>query len=199
MHRQFGKTLVRLIRQEEGAFLTEFALVFPMLIFMSIGLLEFSLLAYDYQRATEATRRAVRFAIIGNDVANTANLLLGNVIQCTSSGGVVSCTGGSPSEFADARFAEMLDSMQVAYPLILEEHLRITYESTDVGDADEAGGIIPLVTIEVLFLKHEFMLGPLIGLDYMYYPDFRTSVLGSGRTVNSVTAPGGGGGGGGKK
>lgn len=192
MSRYLGKILVRLIKQEKGAALVEFALVFPMLIFMSIGLLEFSLLAYDYQRATEATRRAVRFAIIGNNVANTANLLIGNKIVCTSSGGVVSCTGGSPSEFADARFAEMLDSMQVAYPLILEKHLRITYESTNVGNAKEAGGIIPLVTIEVLFLKHEFMLGPLIGLDYIYYPDFRTSVLGSGRTVNATGADPGG-------
>ena len=185
-----AKALVRLVREEDGGYLVEFAIVFPTMIMLSIGLLEFSLLAYDFQRASEATRRAVRFAIIGNSVANTANLLLGNVIQCTSSGGVVSCTGGSPSETADERFQEMLTSMQVAYPLIYEEHLRITYESTNVGDEDEAGGIIPLVTIEVVQLKHEFMLGKLIGMDFMYFPAFRTSVLGSGRTVNASSGPG---------
>ncbi len=190
-----GKTFYRLVREEDGAFIIEFAIVFPALIILSVGLLEFSLLAYDFQRASESTRRAVRFAIIGNDIANTANLLDDAIIRCDSEGGVVSCTGGSPHEFADERFQTMLDSMQVAYPLILEEHLRITYESTTVGDAGEAGGIIPLVTIEVRNLKHEFMLGPIVGLDFMYFPDFRTSILGSGRTVNAVAAPGGGGGG----
>lgn len=178
----------RLLRDEDGAFQIEFALTMPILMLLSLGLLEFSLLAFDYQRASEASRRAVRFVIIGNNIPNTANLLQANppIITCTSSGGVVSCQNASPSTDANARFQAMLASMQQVLPGIQEENVRITYESADVGGADQAGGIIPLVTIEIVGLRHQFLTGPVVGIDSVAFPPFRTSVLGSGRTVNAT-------------
>lgn len=177
----------RLLRDEDGAFQIEFALTFPILILLSLGLLEFSLLAFDYQRAAEASRRGVRFVIIGNSIPNTARLLEANppVITCTSSGGTVSCQNASPSLDANARFQAMLATMKQAFPPIQEENVRVTYESADVGGVDQAGGIIPLVTIELIGLKHEFVTAHVIGVKTLTYPPFRTSVLGSGRTVNA--------------
>lgn len=177
----------KFLRGEDGAFQIEFALTFPVLILLSLGLLEFSLLAFDYQRAAEASRRGVRFVIIGNNIPNTARLLEENppVISCTSSGGSVSCVNASPSTEADARFQAMLATMRAAFPAIGEENVRVTYESADVGGADQAGGIIPLVTIEIIGLQHEFVTAHIIGVETLTYPPFRTSVLGSGRTVNA--------------
>jgi len=178
----------RLALREDGAFQIEFAFAFPVLLLLSLGLFEFSLVAFDYQRAAEASRRAVRFVIIGNNIANTARLLEDPppVITCTSSGGVVSCDNASPSTNADANFQTMLASMQEIFPPIGESNVRVTYESADVGGPDQAGGIIPLVTIEVVGLQHKFATGSLIGVSTMEFPPFTTSVLGSGRTVNSV-------------
>lgn len=186
--------LNRFLRSTRGAFQIEFAITFPVLLVLSFGLLEFSLIAFDYQRASEASRRAVRHAIINDSIPNTASLLDGNVIVCTSSGGTVACTGSAspaddpttPEVEADVRFQALLATMQSAYPNIGEENVRITYESTDVGDPDEAGGILPLVTVEIFDLEYEFLMGALIGLSTINLPDFRTSVLGSGRIVNAV-------------
>lgn len=182
------RLLRRLLRREDGAFQIEFAFAFPVLLLLSLGLFEFSLVAFDYQRAAEASRRAVRFVIIGNGIANTANLLNDPppVITCTSSGGTVSCTNASPAANADANFQAMLASMQDILPSIGESNVRVTYESTDVGGVDQAGGIIPLVTIEIVGLQHEFATGGLIGVSTMQFPPFTTSVLGSGRNVNAV-------------
>jgi hypothetical protein len=182
------RVLSRFFRSEGGAYQIEFALVFPVLILLSLGLLEFSLLAFDYQRAAEAARRGVRFAIIGDNIANTAQFLEPNppIITCTSTGGVVSCDNASPGVNADARFQEMLNFMRGTYPELQEENIRVTYESADVGGAEQAGGIIPLVTVELVGLRHEFVTTHVIGLNYIDLPDFRTSVLGSGRNVNAV-------------
>lgn len=178
----------RLLREEEGAFQIEFALTMPILMLLSLGLLEFSLVAFDFQRAAEASRRAVRFVIIGNNIPNTARLLEDPppIITCTSSGGTVSCQNASPSADADYRFQKMLAEMQEVLPAIKEENVRVTYESADVGGADQAGGIIPLVTIEIVGLQHEFLTGHVLGINSMTYPPFTTSVLGSGRTVNAT-------------
>lgn len=189
-----GRTgiLHRFIRETRGAYVVEFAITFPVLIILSFGLMEFALLAFDYQRAAEASRRAVRFAIINPSIPNTANLLditdplNPPTIVCTSSAGTVSCVGGSPSAVADVQFQALLTTMQDVYPNIKEQNLRITYTSSDVGTADTAGGILPLVTIEILDLRYDFLVGPVIGLSSITLPYFTTTVLGSGRIVNSV-------------
>ncbi len=64
--------------------------------------------------------------------------------------------------------------------------MRVTYESTDVGGEELIGGIIPLVTIEVINLEHTLVTGKIIGIETISYPTFKTSVLGSGRTVNAT-------------
>lgn len=197
-----GRTgiLHRFLRDTGGAFIVEFAITFPVLVVLSFGLMEFALLAFDYQRAAEASRRAVRFAIINPSIPNTANLLdiadpsNPPTIVCISTAGTVSCIGGSPSDDtktngvieADVRFQALLAQMQSAYPPIQEENLRISYTSSDVGTATTAGGILPLVTIEILNLEYKFLMGSLVGIESIILPDFKTTVLGSGRVVNAT-------------
>ena len=177
----------RFLADEDGAFIIEFGIAFPMLILLSFGLLQFSLVMFDYQRAAEATRRGVRLTIITTPIPNTAQLLVGSVIQCTSTGGAVSCTGGSPSEVANEHFQAVLAEMQQAYPSLTEENLIITYEGTDVGAAGTAGGILPLVTLQVRNVRHDMIVGSLVGIPYIEFPEFTTTVLGPGNYVNVVT------------
>jgi hypothetical protein len=191
---RIARTAYRFLRDEDGAFIIEFGLTFPILILLSFGLLEFSLVVFDYQRAAEATRRGVRLAIIQEPIPNTTNLLSDAVIVCTaSSGGVVSCTGGSPSTDADALFAALLTEMQAAYPTLDATNIRITFEGTLVGDAAEAGGVFPLVTLELVGVVHEMIVGHLIYIDKIEFPAFTATVLGNGKWVNTASGNNGGG------
>ena len=190
------RALNRFVREAGGAFQIEFAITMPVLIVLSLGLLEFSLVSFEFQKASEATRRAARYVIIGNDIPNTANLLdveSAVTITCTSTGGEVSCDNASPAgtavggtyPTANENFQAMFDLMVAIKTDLTEEHVVVTYESTRVGDVDNAGGVIPLVTITVTGLEHNFVTGHVLGFDSMEFPDFKTSILGSGRTVNS--------------
>lgn len=176
----------RFARDEEGAFIIEFGITFPVLILLSFGLLEFSLVVFDYQRAAEATRRGVRLAIIQEPIPNTANLLQNAVITCTAPSGTVTCTGGSPSANADALFAAVLDEMQKAYPTLTTANVVVTFEGTNVGSADEIGGVFPLVTLQLTGVRHDMIVGHLIGIDSIEFPDFKATVLGNGKWVNTA-------------
>lgn len=174
----------RFLADEDGAFIIEFGIAFPVLILLSFGLLEFSLVVFDYQRAAEATRQGVRSMIINPAVPNTATLLEGSVITCTSTAGVVGCTGGSPSDDANTQFQRLLTEMQGIYPTLVEENLIVTYEGTDVGSPDESGGILPLVTLQLTGVSHNMIVGHLIGIPHIDFPAFTTTVLGPGNAVN---------------
>ena len=172
--------------------MVEFGIAFPVLLLLSFGLLEFSLVVFDYQRAAEATRAGVRHTIISAPIANTATILSGSVITCTSADGAVSCAGGSPHTDADAHFQALLDEMQGIYPTLEASNVIVTYEGTDVGEEDEFGGLFPLVTLELTGVRHDMIVGHLIGIDYIEFPGFTTTVLGPGNYANVAATNGGG-------
>lgn len=176
--------LRRFLADEDGAFIVEFGIAFPVLILLSFGLMEFSLVVFDYQRAAEATRAGVRQTILYTPIANTATILEGSVIKCYKTTENVQCEGGSPDAAADTHFQYLLDEMQGIYPTLRAENIIITYEGTDVGDADSSGGIFPLVTLELTGVKHDMIVGHLIGIETIEFPPFTTTVLGPGQFVN---------------
>lgn len=181
-------TVRSFLRDDEGAFIVEFGIVFPVLILLSFGLLEFTLVVFDYQRAVEATRRGVRLAIIQEPVPNTTNLLLDETITCTAApDNTVSCVGGSPSPDADALFQQLMSTMRQVYPSLQNSNVVIVFEGTQVGDPDDAGGVFPLVTLELVNVTHEMIVGHLIGIDQIELPSFKASVLGNGKWVNTVS------------
>jgi len=184
MNRKLYGAVRRFLRDEDGAFIIEFAIAFPVLILLSFGLLEFSLVVFDYQRAAEATRRGIRTTILSYTIPNTATLLDGSVISCRLSNNVVTCTGGSPSDLAADQFNILLAEMREVYPTLTEDNVIVTYEGTDVGAVTDAGGILPLVTLELQGVRHDMIVGQIIGIPYIEFPAFTTTVLGPGNAVN---------------
>ena len=164
--------------------MVEFGIAFPVLILLSFGLLEFSLVVFDYQRAAEATRAGVRHTILNDPIANTASILNGAVITCQKADEEVVCVGGSPDADADELFQALLEEMQGIYPTLVESNLIVTYEGTDVGEEDEFGGLFPLVTLQLSGVRHDMIVGHLIGIDYIEFPAFTTTVLGPGNYTN---------------
>jgi hypothetical protein len=189
MQTKIISTVRGFLADEDGAFIVEFGIAFPVLILLSFALLEFSLVVFDYQRAAEATRSGVRHTIISPPIANTANLIAyhdgsgGGLIVCKNPEGTVICDGGSPDENANARWAALMDNMTPIYPTLKSENVVVTYQGTDVGEEDEFGGTFPLVTLELVGVKHDMIVGHLIGIDTIEFPAFTTTVLGPGNYV----------------
>ncbi|MBL6935017.1 MAG: pilus assembly protein [Alphaproteobacteria bacterium] len=133
-----GRLLRHLPGDENAATAVEFALVFPLLLSLCFGILDFTLLAFDYHRAGEATRRAARTASIVTPVADLGALTAGAPVVCTSTGGVVSC--GGTAVVNDQSFTEVVDDIQTIHPDITGDNVSITYSFTGLGDAATPGG-----------------------------------------------------------
>ena len=54
----------RKIREEKGAAATEFAIVLPLLMMLTFGIIEFSILLYDKAMITNASREGARAGIV---------------------------------------------------------------------------------------------------------------------------------------
>jgi Flp pilus assembly protein TadG len=54
----------RSLRSERGQDLVEFALVFPILILLILGIIEFAILILDYNTVSNAAREGARYAIV---------------------------------------------------------------------------------------------------------------------------------------
>lgn len=176
-------THLRLNRR--GVTAIEFALVAPVLIGLTLGLIDFALTMLEFNRASEATRRATRVVQIEERLADISDIESGDIVCTASSAGVVSCTSNSEEDTADTEFATILAEMQDVYPSIAAENVRITYSNSGVGDTGKPGGVLPLVTIEIINLTHNFtLIDGLPGVpDSITMPPFSTTVLARGNDV----------------
>ena len=98
----------------------------------------------------------------------------------------MTCTGGVPGANADALFAALLAEMQEAYPALTTANVIVIFEGTNVGAAGSVGGVFPLVTVKLTGVKHEMIVGHLIYIDHVEFPDFEATVLGNGKWVNTA-------------
>ena len=148
----------RFLGDVRGAMAVEFALVIPIIIVVTVALFEFVFLMYDYQSATDATREGVRAALIGETLADLANLETQDVV-CTFPGGATSCVGGVAATGADTTFAAIVAAMQVPKADVANIEVRVTYSWSQI---DGAGSAIktPLVTVSLVNATHEMFLLP---------------------------------------
>ena len=80
-----GGFLRRFARRDDGAVAIEFAFIVPALLIFTVGILEFGLILFDYHRASEATRRASRLALIQVPLAVLNTLRTTNLaIDCAA-------------------------------------------------------------------------------------------------------------------
>ncbi len=79
----------RLRRDDRGEAIVGFAFVLPVLVLLSLAIFEFSLVMFDFHRAGEATRRAVRSVAIKRTtgivvVASTEKVMLSSMFRSAS-------------------------------------------------------------------------------------------------------------------
>ena len=163
-----------------GESIIGFAFAFPILVALSLGILEFSLLVFDYHRAAEATRRGARLAAISSPVPDVSGFDTGTVIGCSSSGGTVTCNGDAAA--MASVFSQVVADMRGILPIIAADNVEIEYRDSGIGNPDTPGGIIPLVTARLVGLVRPlYFAGAIPGLPVTFtLPPFTTNQVASG-------------------
>lgn len=124
-------------RAEDGEAAIGFGLVLPILVLICLAILEFSIIVFDYHRASEATRRGARVAAIGEAIIDADSLAPGGTVICSAVGGGVSCNGGAAAE-PDV-FTEMVAQMQAILPAIQAGNVEVKYSDIGLGDSTTPG------------------------------------------------------------
>jgi len=172
------KGLFRGPRAESGETIVTFAVLLPVLVALSLAIVEFSLLLLDYNRASEATRRAARVAAMEAPIANLSTVATGDVV-CMSAGGSATCSGGALE--ATATFDDIVAAMQAVLPAIQPTNVQVVYSDSGIG-AVQSGGIKPFVSVNLVNLQRSFMFVHLFTPvpAQMTYPEFSTTQMVAG-------------------
>jgi Flp pilus assembly protein TadG len=181
----------------------EFALVFPLLLLLTFGIIEFGLVFYQMNMFEKATQIGARKAITWDPVAPglatysanetgiapglplPANLQM--QVVCTSAG----CTGTgaitSPG-YSTQAFADIVGAMQKIYAGIKPENVVVTYRHVGLGWVGRPGGaVVPAVTVGLQNMKYDFILLDVavtissfgtVSLTDIFYPSFSTTLTG---------------------
>ena len=176
----FLNNILSPICDSRGEAAVGFAILLPILLALSFAILEFSIATFDFHRAGEAARRAARLAAVGATVTELSALQPGQTVACTALGGTVSCAGGAGSQ---AAFDAILGAARAMLPTIGAENLSITYANSGIGDPATPGGILPLVTVRLVGVQHQFLLlraVPGLGTGFAY-PPFTSNYLAGGQ------------------
>ena len=176
--------LRRFHRSERASTAVEAALIMPVMIFFTFGIIEFAMVMFDMNRANDATQRGVREMAIQTPVPDLADLtdLDTTPVTCTGDGGTgVSCDNGATVASANS-FNEMVTTMQLIYPGLASDNVTVTYgDTTGIDDDVERPGVnTPLITVGLTGLSYTFILAGVVpGMPTsITLPSFTTSVVG---------------------
>ncbi len=176
----------RLAQDQRGAAAVEFAIVFGVLLVLTISLIEFALALWQWNSAEKATQLGVRYAVESNPVASAftsysgvtdgnfepgQSLDTGKVAaftvrctntECTCPGGC-SAFGGNPGWDAVA-FDAIALKMRGIFPRIQPANVVVEYRHVGMGFAGRLGGdLVPIVTVELQGLTFDFLLLSFLG------------------------------------
>ena len=165
-------------KDQSGEVALAFGLILPLLVVLSLAIVEFTLVIFDYSRASEATRLAARIASLDDPVGDLSDLENTDVV-CTAGGGAPTCTGGAAA--ANDTFDRLLAAMQVMLPAIGAGNVKVVYRNSGIG-TPESGGIKPLVSVSLINLQRPFIfLQAVTGVaPSLTYPGFATTYLAGG-------------------
>ncbi len=191
---------VRFHACQAGAAAVELAIVFPLLLVFTFGILEFSLIVHQMNMAEKATQLGVRKAVTWDPVAPELATYTGTgsagsplpadlqlEIVCDDSG----CTGSgaipNPS-YSGAAFTDLVDKMAQIYPSIGPENVVVTYRHIGLGFVGRPGGaVVPSVTVDLRDLTYDFILLDVavlivsfgtIDVNDIIYPSFSATLTG---------------------
>lgn len=151
-------------RRQQGAALVEMSITLTIFIMLVFAIFEMAILLYTWGKANEATRAAVRHAIVSSPVTDISGL------SCPGAAGVsVTC--------ADADCGELFEQVRGFLPWINSANVRVTYRCSSAGFPDRPESLtIREVEVALENVVYELAVPNLIGVDSeLSLPDFRAT------------------------
>jgi Flp pilus assembly protein TadG len=171
----------RLLGDRRAAAAIEFAFVAPLLIGFTGAIFEVIFIAYDFNLASEATRRGLRTALVQDPLGSIIGINT-TPVECSKSGSAVNCNGGAPSSSSGSNFNTILTTMQAIKTDLAASNIQISYATSGLDDPVTAPGVVtPLVTVKLIGLTYNFRLLTLIpGAPTSFqFPAFTSSAVGA--------------------
>ena len=135
----------RFLFSRDGATAVEFAYIMPVLVVLTLGLIEVALIVFDYHRAGEAMRAAVRAFEIGAAVTSY-----------TAADLPIACPGNAACD--TARIDAVITQIQATFPEISATNLQVDYVASGL-DVDAAASVVnPVITVSIVGLQHNFFI-----------------------------------------
>jgi Flp pilus assembly protein TadG len=131
----------RFARDRSGATAIEFVFIFPVLLVLTLGLLELTLILYDYHRAGEVMREAARTFVIDPPVTSFASMPL-------------DCPTDADCDIA--KMNAMVATIQNVMPDFVASNLEVAVEDSGLTDPANPGIVNPVVTVKIVGLQHNF-------------------------------------------
>jgi Flp pilus assembly protein TadG len=179
-----------------GAVLVEMTLVFPMLLILTFGIVEFGVVFWEYHSAEKATAIGARWLATQHGVlganALTSELYTSSVPDCfvstTAAAGTpcsqvagatgwsATCTGTGGGSCSSTVMSGLLTQMQGVAPFIRAANVTVTLQGSDMGFVGR-NRAIPLITVRTTGLTYSFVaMSGLLGLGQITMPSFATTL-----------------------
>jgi hypothetical protein len=169
---RFKAQIQRLWKDQQGEAAVSFALVLPVLLLLSCGILEFAVAMMDRQQASESLRlfsRAVAISITTDDLSGIDQ---DGPTSCTYADANVTCSNGT-SISSWEKLREGFQRAQEAGNIVL------VFEPTDLAPADADLGTMALVTVQFEDLDYEAKVLPLYDevIETILFPTISNSLV----------------------
>lgn len=188
------RALLDLLRDQRGATMIETTIVFPMVMLLTFGLVEFGHAFWEYHTAEKATAIGARYIATrgplvaqladgGHDcfVANPSAVSAGTACSdaaIPAAGAPITCSSGGSTSCDATVFSAMLTQMQQIAPFIGSANVQVKVAQSKMGFIGR-GAAVPLITVQTTGLTYNFAtLGGLLGVGPLTMPSFATTLVG---------------------
>ncbi|WP_280824122.1 TadE/TadG family type IV pilus assembly protein [Pseudaminobacter soli (ex Li et al. 2025)] len=184
----------RFRKDDSGASMVEFTLVFPMILLVTLGTVDATLMLYDWACANKAAYRGARMAVISAPVAtgittfayDTNPTHMGDLCFSTDNGqasvdvacptvttrctfSAKTCSGGQIRDAAAT--TRILGEMQRIFPRLTADNVEVEYRTNGLGFYGRPGGLPMDVTVRIRCMSSQFFfLGALMGWAFPALP-----------------------------
>ena len=187
-------TLFRsILKDRQGAMMVEFTIVMMLLFLLTMGIVDFGNLLYQWNSAEKATQVGARTAAISDPVASelaTFDCVTGTTLTlgtpCRIGGtsfGTIVCNGSTSTcsggyTFSGAALGLILAPMQKMFPRLQAQNIIVEYVDVGLGFAGRQGPV-PEIRVRLTGLTFTYaFLGKLLGFSNITMPDFRATLVG---------------------
>lgn len=181
-----------LLKDTAGGALVEGTLVFPMLLVLLFGLVEFGYVLWQYHSAEKATVVAARYVATRGPlvsalasgardcfVPNPSTVVAGTPCSAASipaAQGPIVCTPGATGDCQGAVLTAMANQMRTYAPFLNNANIQVQVSQSKLGFIGR-GKAVPIVTVRTSGLTYNFIaLDALLGFQPITMPSFDSSL-----------------------